>query len=308
MSKYSNGLINEALVRKLIGEQFSQWRDLPVKKVAYSSWDNCIFHLGSEMLVRLPSAERYAAQVSKEQHWLPLLATVLPLPIPWPVAQGRPNDDYPFAWSIYKWLPGEAASIANITSMRVFALDLAVFLRALHTVDATAGPLPGEHNFFRGGELTVYDDDVRKSLCILGDTINNAVATNLWNKALTTTWQRKPVWVHGDVSPGNLLVECGCLSAVIDFGGLAVGDPACDLAIAWTMFDEKGRAVFRRELGLDDDTWLRGMGWVLWKALIVAAGICETNAAEGRLSLKTIADVLTEFERYEINEGLENNP
>lgn len=285
-------LIDEALVRDLITHQFPQWMGLPVHAVAQSGWDNRTFHLGANMLVRMPSSAAYASQVAKEQLWLPKLAPCLPLSIPTPLACGRPSAAYPWHWSIYSWLPGESASIAPVSDLNAFAADLAGFLRALHRVDANEGPVAGAHSFFRGGSLSQYDAQTRQALVALKGQIDIKAATELWERALTSSWQQAPVWVHGDISPGNLLVHNGRLSAVIDFGQLSVGDPACDLGIAWVCFKSESRDIFRAALPLDAETWIRGRAWVLWKFMIVAAGISAWNAPEAKNPLRVIEDIL----------------
>src|SRR5215210_7422585 len=223
--------INVALVRRLVSAQFPQWTDLPIKSVEFDGHDNRTFHLGEELSVRLPSAQAYTQQVEKEHRWLPRLAPLLPLPIPVPLAMGIPADEYPWHWSVYRWLDGEIATIERIAALPQFAIDLAQFLVALYRIDPTWGPPPGPHNFFRGGPLTVYDEETRQAIAALNGTIDTDAATAVWEAALTATWRGSPVWVHGDVSAGNLLVRDGRLSAVIDFGSSGVGDPACDLAI-----------------------------------------------------------------------------
>lgn len=285
-------IIDEALARDLVAAQFPQWADLPVRAVQPGGWDNRTFRLGDGLLIRLPSAARYVAQVAKEQRWLPQLAPHLPLPIPAPVAQGQPGLGYPWPWSIYRWLDGENAAAATIPDLIGFAVDLARFLTRLHRIDAEDGPPAGAHNFHRGGDLAVYDGETRAAIDRLGSRINGSAARGLWDAALSTRWQGPPVWVHGDVSPGNLLVQGGRLAAVIDFGGLGVGDPACDLAIAWTLLSGENRAAFRAALPLDEGTWLRSQAWTLWKALILAAGLTETNAVEGRRSMQIIGEIL----------------
>jgi aminoglycoside phosphotransferase (APT) family kinase protein len=287
-------VIDTALVKRLIAEQFPQWAHLPVEPVAISGWDNRTFHLGETMLVRLPSAESYAAQVAKEQTWLPRLARQLPLSIPAPLAMGRPGAGYSWPWSIYGWIDGDPATRDRIGDLRQFALDLAGFLTALYRIDASDGPPAGRHNFFRGGDLAVYDEEARRAIAALETEIDAAAATRLWEAALATTWERPPVWVHGDVAWGNLLVRDGRLAAVIDFGSSAVGDPACDLAIAWTLFDGESRAAFRDALPLDDATWRRGAGWVLWKAMISVAGHAGAPAAEVVKFRRVIDEVLAD--------------
>lgn len=275
--------IGAGLARRLIAAQFPQWAGLPVAPVELNGWDNAIFRLGKRMKVRLPTAERYVAQVEKERRWLPFLAPHLPLPIPAPIATGVPGGGYPFPWSVYDWLDGEPASRENITDLRRFAIDLAAFLLALYAVDPGGGPVAGAHNFHRGGDLRVYDAETREAIARLAGEITGAAATEVWEAALASRWQRQPVWVHGDVAAGNLLVRDGRLAAVIDFGSSGVGDPACDLVVAWTLLDDESRAAFRATLNLDRDAWARGRGWGLWKALItLAAAIGADAAIEGR--------------------------
>ena len=251
------------------------------------------------MAVRLPSAQAYSAQVAVEQRWLPFLAPALPLQIPEPLAMGTPSHDYPWNWSVYRWIPGEASNQANINSLLDFSRQLAAFLVSLQQIDAASGPQPGPTNFYRGGSLSVYDDQARSAIAALGGRINTGAADRVWSAALSTRWERPPVWVHGDVAIGNLLLNRGSLAAVIDFGQLAVGDPACDLAIAWTLLRGDNREAFRTTLALDSSTWQRGRAWALWKAMIVAAGMTTTNADEGMLCWQVIDEVLAEHAQTE---------
>lgn len=223
--------IEETLVQRLIASQFPQWKDFLIRPVARSGWDNRTFHLGETMLVRMPSAAEYAAQVEKEHCWLQKLAPFLPLPISTPIALGNPGEGYPWKWSIYRWIEGETATSQTITDLADFAVDLADFLLALQRIDSTGGPQPGLHSFYRGGPLTVYDADTRKALTVLRSKVDFHTANGIWELALSTSWKGPLVGVHGDIGAGNLLVKNGRLSAVIDFGQLTVGDPACDLAI-----------------------------------------------------------------------------
>ncbi|HEV2504310.1 MAG TPA: aminoglycoside phosphotransferase family protein [Mesorhizobium sp.] len=286
--------IDATLVRRLIDTQFPQWAHLPIRKVEPGGWDNRTFLLGEAMSVRLPSAAGYAAQVAREQHWLPRLAPHLPLPIPAPLALGEPDEGYPWPWSVYGWLEGETATDRRIGDLDEFAVDLAGFLTALHRIDATDGPAAGPQNYFRGGSLTVYDDQTREALRLLDGRIDTKTARALWEEALATQWTHAPVWVHGDIAWGNLLVKDGKLSAVIDFGSSAVGDPACDLAIAWTLFHNGSRLAFRRALPLDTGTWARGRAWTLWKAMITVSGQISRSAEEIRLSEQVIDAVLAD--------------
>jgi aminoglycoside phosphotransferase (APT) family kinase protein len=264
--------ITAAVVARLVAEQFPAWAELPVVPVAESGWDNRTFRLGDALTARLPTAEWYVAAVAKEHTWLPRLAPHLPLPVPEPVALGSPSSGYPWPWSVRRWIDGRPATDDRIADPVDFARDLARFLVALWGVDAAGGPAAGAHSFHRGAALAFYDEETRAAVATLGTRVDRAAATRMWEDALAAGWNGAPVWFHGDVAEGNLLVdEAGRLSAVIDFGTSGVGDPACDLVIAWTLFDGASRAAFVEEVGQDAGTWARARGWALWKALITWA-------------------------------------
>lgn len=282
------------LVRRLIAAQFPEWAELPIQPVEFDGWDNRTFHLGESMSVRLPSAQAYAAQVEKEHRWLPALAPLLPLPIPVPVALGIPGEGYPWPWSVYRWIDGEIATRTPIADLCQFAQMLAQFLTALQRIDPTGGPPPGPHNFYRGGPLAVYDAETRQALITLDGQIEVAAMRAVWEAALAATWNSAPVWLHGDVAAGNLLVQDGWLRAVIDFGCSAVGDPACDLTIAWTLFSGESREAFRTGMPVDGATWARGRGWALWKGLITLAQYQHTDPPKAQEARRVLAEVLAD--------------
>jgi len=284
--------LDTALARRLVDRQFPQWADLPVRPVDLDGSDNRSFRLGDELAVRLPSGDWYAEQVDKEQRWLQVLAPRLPLPIPVPVARGEPDAGYPYSWSVYRWLDGTPAAIAPVADLGAFASATAGFLRALRAVDAAGGPAPGRHNFFRGGPLATYE---REALDTLGDEVPRAEIEPVWEDAMRTEWDRDPVWLHGDVAVGNLLLREGRLGAVIDFGCSDVGDPACDCVIAWTFLSGPSRDGVHAELGVDADTWSRGRGWALWKAMITLVGHLERGAPEAAIARRDIERVLADY-------------
>ncbi len=290
-------VIDASLVRSLIASQFPRWKELSIDPVAMSGWDNRTFHLGSEMLVRLPSAAEYELQVEKEHEWLPKLAPALPLPLPTPLVIGKPEHGYPWKWSIYRWLKGKAVASASVDDLVAFASDLANFLNALHQIDSTGGPPPGLHSFYRGGSLLVYDANTRRAINFLKGKIDTNAATDVWERALSTSWKNPPVWVHGDISAGNLLVQADKLCAVIDFGQLAIGDPACDLSINWTLFQGESREAFQRILAHDKKTWARARGWTLWKALEVAAGFTNPSNSESKQCWRIIKEVIADHHK-----------
>ncbi|UOX84927.1 aminoglycoside phosphotransferase family protein [Amycolatopsis sp. FBCC-B4732] len=276
--------VTEDQVRRLVAEQFPHWAGLVVRPVANGGWDNRTFHLGDAMSARLPTAAEYALAVGKEQRWLPVLAPRLPLPIPVPLAEGRPGADFPFPWSVYPWLDGEPATAERIDDPVAFAAGLAGFLAALQDVDPAGAPGPGKHNWFRGGTLRTYDELVRH---LLDDRTGE-----IWQAALDAPWDGVVRWFHGDVAAGNLLLDNGKLAAVIDFGTCGAGDPACDVAIAWTLLTAEGRRVFRERLAIDDATWARGRGWALWKTL----GTLARGGPEATEAQRVLDEIRTEYQ------------
>ena len=185
--------IDAKLVSRLVRAQFPQWAQLPVEPVVFGGWDNRSFRLGQDMVVRLPSGERYASQVDKEQHWLPRLAPMLPVAIPVPLAIGQPGEGYAWPWSVYAWLEGETADRGHIGDLKNFAVSMAAFIDALKRIEPTGGPPPGAHNFHRGGPLLVYDAEARRAIALLGDRIDAEAATGAWEAALEAAWHGSPV-------------------------------------------------------------------------------------------------------------------
>jgi aminoglycoside phosphotransferase (APT) family kinase protein len=287
--------INVDLVVKLINKQFPEWSDLDIHPVKFSGNDNRTFHLGEQMSVRLPSSAAYASQVEKEQKWLPILAEEISIPISTPIAKGNPIEEYPWPWSIYKWLEGETLSHKNINDINQFARDLGIFLTELQSISTSGGPLAGKHNFFRGGSISVYDEETRHSIENNKDTFNEHLLNEMWDLALSSKWDAEPVWVHGDLAPGNILVKSGKLCSVIDFGILGVGDPSCDAAMAWTFFDNDSRKIFKNALNLDEGTWNRARGWALWKALITYNGNKNSNKIIAKESYNIINIIVNDF-------------
>ena len=297
-------MLNETLVRELLASQFPEWSDLPIESVEFNGWDNTTFRLGKDMSIRLPTGEWYAEQVEKEQKWLPRLAPSLPLPVPVPLVKGAPTDRFPWPWSVYKWIEGEIALKADIADLTRFAETLATFLLALQRIPASDGPPPGVHNFYRGIPLTTHDPELpynmpgnwrtSDSIKALHNHIDARAATEVWESGLESEWEGPPVWIHGDVAATNLLVRGGRLSAVIDFGCSGVGDPACDLVIAWTFLSGESRMAFRETLQLDDKTWARGRAWALWKAAIVLGQSIDSDPEEAANQKRVINEIVTD--------------
>jgi aminoglycoside phosphotransferase (APT) family kinase protein len=286
--------IDAALVRRLLAAQFPEWAALPIAPVPVDGWDNRTYRLGDTMTVRLPTAEGYVPAVDKEDRWLPVLAPRLPVPVPPLLAKGEPGCGYPYPWSVRGWLEGETARAGRIGDMAEFAVSVAEFIRALQAVDAIGGPAAGAHSFHRGGPPAYYDDETRRALAALHGRVDTERAERMWDEALASRWEQPPVWFHGDIAHGNLLVRDGRLAAVIDFGTCGVGDPACDLVIAWTLFSGRDRQAFRATVGHDSDTWARARGWLVWKSLISLAQHVDTDPAQAAEHWHSLEEVLAD--------------
>lgn len=286
-----------SLVGRLLAAQFPRWAGLPIEPFRSAGTDNAIYRLGDDMAVRLPRIQGAVGQVDKEHRWLARFAPLLPLDIPLPLAKGAPGEGYPWHWSVYRWLEGENATIERINDPGQAATELGQFVAALRRIDPAGGPPPGEHNAFRGVPLAARDAHTRAAISSLRGTLDVDVATAAWEAALRApAWDGPPVWIHGDLQSGNLLAVRGRLGAVIDFGCLGVGDPACDLMVAWNLLPAETRDIFRAALPVDDATWARGRGWALSVGLIALPYYRSTNPALARISRRAIDETLADHE------------
>lgn len=278
-----------SLVRRLLVSQFPQWADLPIEPVPSAGTDNALYRLGDDMAVRLPHVDWSTDQVDKEHIWLPKLAPHLPLDIPTPLAKGQPSEDYPWQWSVYRWLAGENATLERIADPHQLAIDLAYFIAALQRIDTTDGLIPGDHDLARGKPLATRDKYTREAIAALQGKIDTDAVTAVWDAALTApAWDKPPVWIHGDLQSGNLLASQGRLSAVIDFGCLAVGDPAFDVMTAWLYLPAETRTVFRETLQVDAATWVRARGLALSVGLIALPYYENTNPTLASIARRAI--------------------
>jgi aminoglycoside phosphotransferase (APT) family kinase protein len=274
-----------ALVRQLVDSQFPQWVGLPLRPVDPAGSDHAIFRLGDELAVRIPRHAGAIGQAAKEFEWLPRLAPVLPLAIPVPVAVGRPDFGYPWPWAVARWLDGEVATVEGLGDSVGAALQLAEFLLALQRFSVA--------DFAPERELAERDVATRRAIVEVSDVFDSAAMTAVWDAALRApSWNRPPVWFHGDFHTGNLLTVDGRLNAVIDFGGLGVGDPARDLMMAYTLMSPRSRSAFRGALDLDDDTWIRGRGWALATGLNAYTSYAAVNSRVAAQTTRQITQAL----------------
>lgn len=286
--------ITPELAKKLIATQFPEYAGLKVTEIEQQGHDNRTYRIGSDMLIRMPTADSYALKVPTEQTLLPKLAKHLSIPIPAPIKMGIPSADYSYPFSIYKWLEGRSANhvILDDKSLESIAFELATFLQELQSITDVEGPGPGQHNWWRGDYVSVYNSGAREQISNLAEIIDGNGALELWERACAAKWNKAPVWIHGDYAVGNILIKDNRLSGVIDFGCTAMGDPACDLVIAWTWLSGKAREIFIREMNLDADTWLRARAWVLWKATFELCQMADKNGSAANVQKNIIRDVL----------------
>ncbi|MFI1255461.1 aminoglycoside phosphotransferase family protein [Streptomyces netropsis] len=288
--------IDDDLVRRLIAGQFPQWAGLAVERFPSGGTVNGMYRLGDGMVVRLPLVKGGAKDLSTERDWLPRLAPFMPTAVPEALGAGEPAEGYPWPWSVYRWLPGENPEAGALSEPVPLAEDLAGFVAAVRSIT-----LPGAPQAHRGGPVASLDASTRAAIeelrGIPQEGVDCDAVAAVWEDALRAPgWDGPPVWLHADLMPGNLLVDGGRLTAVIDFGCMGVGDPACDLFPAWNLLPAGAREVFREALGVDDATWSRGRGRTLSQALIALPYYRRTNPAMARNARHVIRAVLAEAE------------
>lgn len=286
--------ITSDLISILIKEQFPEYSNLPIKPVDNQGHDNRTFRLGEEMLARMPSYKKYAAKVEIEQKWLPKLAPNISLKIPNPLHIGKASTDYPFNWSIYKWIDGKSLNQVSRHNLDLeeIAQTLANFIKEIHKIDTTNAPEAGEHNFYRGCDLGIYQSQAIDNILTLKDIIDDKRAISIMQTATKSKWSKNPIWIHGDLAIGNILIKDNKINAIIDFGGMAIGDPACDLVLYWNFFEGKSQEIFKSELNLDQNTWNRARGWALWKACFEITSLQDNKSEQYLGWLKILKNIL----------------
>lgn len=293
--------VDAGLVGRLLAAQYPRWAGLPLETFASNGTSNWIVRLGTDIAVRLPRRPSSVASLENEFSWLPRLAPRLSVPVPVPLARGHPTEEFRYPWYVYPWLEGVSGTIATTADFPELASDTARFIRELQRIDAAGGPLPGSHNSGRGVPLAVRDARTRECIAELDglgeDLIDARAAIRAWEASLRApAWAGPPRWLHGDLLPTNLLLSEGRLGGVIDFGSLGIGDPACDLMVAWTNCSDDARATFRRELEHDEATWLRARGWALSWAVIALPYYLHTNPEFVATARHTLRAVLADLD------------
>lgn len=283
--------IDAELVARLISTQFPQWAHLPLRWLDAPGTVHVLYRLGDDMVVRLPRAGVAAEEMDKEFGWLPRLAPRLPAAVPLPLGRGVPGEGYPHAWSVYRWLEGENPVAGQLRDPDGLARDLAAFIGALRGTSLDGAPPSA-----RGRRtLAGLDAYTREWIGRARGLIDVGAATNFWEAALRApAWDGVPVWVHADLLPGNVLVQNGRLSAVIDFGSLGSGDPASDLSVAWSLLPAGARQLFREQLAADDATWARARGLAFVIAIGALAYYQHSNPVFAAVASYSIREILAE--------------
>lgn len=281
-------VVDEPLVRSLLADQAPEFSTLELWRAA-SGWDNEMWRVGPDHVVRVPRRASAVELIDHEQRWLPLLARHLPVPVPVPVVAGRATERHPRPWNLVRWLPGQP--LAARPGSASFARSLASFLLALHRPAPHDAPL----NEWRGVPLASRADRVEAGLDAFAVRSKGHAADRLrrrWDQLVVTReYESEPVWIHGDLHPLNLLERDGELAAVIDFGDLSSGDPASDLAVGWMAFETDGRELLRSLLpNVDDATWARAQGWALALGVLVLQNTDDDPVLEavGRTTLERV--------------------
>jgi aminoglycoside phosphotransferase (APT) family kinase protein len=274
--------VDAELVRALVSRSMPEYADAPVRRLATSGSTNALFRLGEEFIVRLPRQPGGSAAISKEATWLPVLGPRLPVSVPEVVAVFEPGGDYPERWSVVRWIDGEHPGVIDARApadprREELAADLAAVLEALHGAQVPAGAVgnPGLQ-WYRGEPLATMDqvtrENIKRCRSLPDFGFDLGAAGRIWDEAMKLPGaadRAVPRWYHGDLAAENLLMRDGRLAAVLDFGALSVGDPTVDLVVAWEILDPPARELFRRQLGVDDATWLRGRAWALSITLMI---------------------------------------
>lgn len=271
--------IDGALVRQLVDRAFPEYAREGLRGLQDSGSSNALFRLGKDKLVRLPRQPGGGASIDKEASWLPHVAPRVTAQVPAVVGVGEPDLEYPERWAISTWLHGTRPSPPLTPSgdhgTDRLARDLAQFLTELRAMEVPERAKEDEAlSWYRGLPLQEVDADFREAAAEcrdLGIDLDIDEALRVWDRAVDGSSAANPTdcWYHGDLLVENLLLDdSGGLAAVIDFGGLAIGDPTVDLVVAWEALDDDGRRVFRHALDVDDPTWAVSRGWALLIAMI----------------------------------------
>jgi aminoglycoside phosphotransferase (APT) family kinase protein len=283
--------ITTELIRTLLTQQFPAWADLPLKLMRPEGTDNAMYRLGNDKLLRLPRIIGSAENIAKEAKWLPKLATHLPIAVPEIIGKGAPTPDYPFSWLICRYIEGNNPSPKTQFAPHQAAIDLGHFVAAMQKIDTNGAP-----KCQRGMHPSIRDAATRKSINLLDDIYDVRMLTDLWEKIIATpTWSGPPVWIHGDLHAGNILIEGDLISAVVDFGLAGVGSPAADMMAAWTLLTPETREIFRSIVQPDDATWMQGRCWAFTMGVLAYPYYKDTNPIFANIAKRALDQAIVDI-------------
>lgn len=279
-------------VRQLLRSQFPTYVEQTIRP-AESGTVNRIFRLGDTLCLRFPRVAGSVAGLERELAWLPQLAPHVSIRIPQPVAQGKPSADYPFRWAIYEWLAGAPFAPEIDGATLAHAERLATFISELRQIDTADAPRSTRDRPLQQADLSIAD-----AIEFLADQFDPTLLQHIWTTCVNIPpYHGEGVWLHGDLIPTNLLVENGMLTAVIDFGLVAVGDPAVDYIPAWAVLRGDARHRFRALLDIDEASWQRGRGFAFSQALRIVPYYHKSNPAFAEMGLATIREIVEDVRR-----------
>lgn len=282
------------LVRRLLEAFCPQWAQLPLTPVASTGTDHYIYRLGEALCVRVPMRPSAALQLASEVQWLERIARVLPVAAPDILFAGVASALLPWPWSVRRWVAGRVIDATANLGASDLADDLGAIIRALRTVDPAGIPPPGPHNFGRGCPLAERDQVTRAALAQLPPGLDPGQLAKVWAEALAAPLHEGPgVVVHGDINRGNLVLDPdGRVAGLLDWGGMAAGDPAVDLMCAWTVLDGPTRTALLQQLAPTEALWHRARGWALSVAALQWPYYHASNPALADRALMVLRSVL----------------
>ncbi|PCI73597.1 phosphotransferase [Candidatus Dependentiae bacterium] len=284
--------IDIKLVKNLLSQQFSEWKNLNLELIKPEGTDNVMYRLGDDKVVRLPRNQISSLNIEKEINILPILKPHISISIPEVLAVGKSDESYPFPWLICSQLEGKNLDDKDEVDLNQAAIDLGNLVRSMQNINSKNGI-----TCKRGESISSRDNAVRKAIALSGRFFDTKLLTKLWNNVLKASeWKGDPVWIHGDLHPGNLLAQDGKISGIVDFSFSGIGDPAVDLMVAWTLFTKETREIFRAIVRPDDATWERARGWALFLGVLGYYYYVESNPAFAAIAKKSLDEVIIDHQ------------
>lgn len=291
------GVLTEEKVKMILQHAWLEYQDEPVVKCKKQGHDNTTFLIGEKYVARFPNKKRYSEIIPLVRNTINKIRPFISIKIPEVIFIGSPSDLFPFDWMISSWIEGESLNLTIDTiDKKILAYDLGLLLKEFQCISFDFDLLaPGYHNYYRDDSFEVYKEEALQTLCFFSYLKNKDIITEILNRAAVSLWNKKPIFVHGDIALGNMLYKNNKLNALIDFGTFAMGDPACDLMMTWNFFEGESRAIFKNRVNYDFDTWVRGMAWTLWKSIIELAHCQHLQINTSENLYKTIDDIILDY-------------